>query len=72
MAFSAKRAEITAAIAELNRLQMEAIKDATFGGWTLGAEVAFDMRAARIAALCRELAVFEGTVEPGLNNPYRG
>ena len=65
MAFSAKRAEITASIAELHRLQMESLRQATFGGWTCETEVAFDMRAARIAALCRELAVLEGTVEQG-------
>lgn len=61
MAFSVKRAEITAEIAELHRLQMEATKDATFGGWTRESEVTFDMRADRIAALCRELTVLGGT-----------
>ena len=55
MAFNAKRAEITAAIAELHRLQTEAIKAATFGGWTSEGEIAYEMRIARILALHREL-----------------
>jgi len=60
MAFNAKRAELTAAIEELHRVQLEAIKDATFGGWTRESEAAFEMRSSRIAALIRELTVLDG------------
>jgi len=60
MAFNAKRHELTAAIEELHRVQLEAIKDATFGGWTRESEAAFDMRSSRIAALTRELTAFDG------------
>lgn len=59
MAFDSKRAELTTAISELHRLQMESMKDATFGGWTRESEAAYEIRAARIAALLRELAVIE-------------
>jgi hypothetical protein len=59
VAFDSKRAELTAAISELHRLQMESMKEATFGGWTCKSEAAYEIRAARIAALLRELAVIE-------------
>lgn len=68
MAFEAKRAEIIAAIAELHRLQTDAIRQATFGGWTHELEEAHDMRCARIAALCRELEILGGKPNP---NPTR-
>jgi len=59
MAFNAKRTELTAAIDELHRVQMEAIKDATFGGWTRESEAAFEVRSSRIAALIRELTTLD-------------
>jgi hypothetical protein len=61
MAFNATRAELTATIEELHRVQMEAIKDATFGGWTRESEDAFEMRSSRIAALVRKLTLLDGT-----------
>jgi hypothetical protein len=63
MAFSAKRKELLAEIAEIRRLQMESNREATFGGWTRQAEAAHEMRADRIAALGRELAVLGETAE---------
>jgi hypothetical protein len=63
MAFSAKRKELLAEIAEIRRLQMESNREATFGGWTRKAEAAQEMRADRIAALGRELAVLGETAE---------
>jgi L-arabinose isomerase len=63
MAFSAKRKELLAEIAEIRRLQMESNREATFGGWTRQAEAAQEMRADRIAALGRELAVLGETAE---------
>jgi hypothetical protein len=65
MAFSAKRKELLAEIAEIRRLQMETNREATFGGWTRQAEAAHEMRADRIAALCRELAVLGETAGVG-------
>jgi hypothetical protein len=63
MAFSAKRKELLAEIAEIRRLQMESNREATFGGWTRQAEAAQELRADRIAALGRELAVLGETAE---------
>jgi hypothetical protein len=59
MAFSAKRAEITAAIAELQRFQRGSNHSAALGGWTRQSEAWYEMRAARIAALRRELEALE-------------
>jgi|HubBroStandDraft_2_1064218.scaffolds.fasta_scaffold1842118_1 hypothetical protein len=55
MAFSAKRAELIAELAELRRLQMGANRKADLGGWT---------RAARISLLRLELAALDKS-EPG-------
>jgi hypothetical protein len=63
MAFEAKCAELKAAIAELDRLQAEAAKEAIFGGWTHEAEAAYEMRSARISALRRELDILDGTIK---------
>jgi hypothetical protein len=59
MAFSTRREELSAEIPEIRKLQMESNRQATFGGWTREAEAAHEMRADRIAALLRELAVVE-------------
>lgn len=59
MAFVTKRAEILAEIAELSRLQLEASRQAVFGGWTAESEAAYESRKSRIAALRRELDVLE-------------
>ena len=63
MALNATRAKLLAAIEELHRLQMDATKEATFGGWTREAEAAYETRTARIAALYRELAALGGATE---------
>ena len=55
MAFSAKRVELIAEIAELHRLQMGANQKAALGGWTRQSEAWYERREARIAALRREL-----------------
>jgi hypothetical protein len=67
MAFGAKRAELIAEIAELHRLQMGPKRKATLGGWTRQAEAWHKMRAARVAALRRELEALDGTRE-AVNN----
>jgi hypothetical protein len=55
MASGKRRGELTAAIVELQRVQTESNREATFGGWTREAEAAHERRAVRIADLCREL-----------------
>jgi len=55
MAFSAKRVELIAEIAELHRLQMGANQKAALGGWTRQSEAWYERREVRIAALRREL-----------------
>lgn len=72
MAFSAKRAELIAEIAELHRLQSGANQKATLGGWTRQSEAWSEMRAARIAALRRELEALDGTRDSHFNNYSRG
>ena len=56
---SDKRAALTAQVTELRRLQLEAIKEATFGGWTHESEAAYETRRIRINALCHELRMLD-------------
>lgn len=65
MAFSAKRAELIAELAELRRLQMGANRKADLGGWTRQSEAWHEMRAARISLLRLELAALDKS-EPGV------
>ena len=55
MASNSTRAKVIAEIAELQRLQRGSNHSAALGGWTRQSEAWFEMRAARIAALRREL-----------------
>jgi hypothetical protein len=71
MAFSAKRAEQIAEIAELHRLQSGANQKATLGGWTQQSEAWYEMRAGHIAALRRELEVLDGIGDSYFNNHPR-
>ena len=56
---SRSREELQAEIAELSRLQRESNREALFGGWTRESEAAHELRADRLAALLRELAVLQ-------------
>jgi len=53
MAFSAKRVELIAEIAELHRLQMGANQKAALGGWTRQSEAWYERREARISVCGR-------------------
>jgi hypothetical protein len=59
MAFSAKRAELVAEIAELHRLQVGADRKADLGGWTRQSEAWHEMRAARISLLRLQVAALD-------------
>jgi hypothetical protein len=48
-----------AEIAELQKLQMESIASATFGGWTTAQVAAHDKRAERLGRLVRDLEALE-------------
>jgi len=55
MAPDPKRAKLIGEIVELNRLQMESNREATFGGWTRVAQDEHDRRADHIERLIKEL-----------------
>ena len=59
MASDPKRAKLIAEIAELQKLQMESIASATFGGWTTAQVAAHDKRAERLGRLVRDLDALE-------------
>lgn len=61
MASTKIRAQLEAEIAELQRLQMESNREATFGGWTPEAQAAHRERADRLECLVRELGAVDGT-----------
>ena len=51
----AEKRSLEAAISELNSQQSDAIKDATYVGWTQESKVAFDDRRKRITKLSAQL-----------------
>jgi hypothetical protein len=55
------RADMVAELAELRRLQLKSISDATYIGWTHEQMVAQQKRSNRIAVLQRELDAIDGT-----------
>ena len=59
MAGDLKRAKLIAEIVELNRLQMESNREATFGGWTRVAQDEHNSRADDIERLARELEALD-------------
>jgi len=61
MASNASRAQFVAELAQLHRLQLKSIADATFVGWTHEQEVAHWERSDRISVLQRELDALGGT-----------
>ena len=63
MASNPKRIELIAEVAELQRLQIESIASATFGGWTTAEAIAHDKRAEHLERLVRELGVLDGGKE---------
>ncbi len=54
------RAKILAEIAELQKCQMQASRDAVFGGWTEEEATAYQTRSDRIAKLRCKLALADG------------
>lgn len=59
MAPDPKRAKLIAEIAELQRLQMESLASATFGGWTTAQVAAHDKRAEHLERLVRDLEALD-------------
>jgi hypothetical protein len=59
MAFSTKREELLAEIAEMRRLQSGANQKASLEGWTRQSEGWYEMRDARISVLQRKLEALE-------------
>ncbi len=55
MAGDPKRAKLISEIIELNRLQMESNREATFGGWTRDTQDDHDRRSDHIGRLVKEM-----------------
>jgi hypothetical protein len=60
MALNPSRTEMVSELAELHRLQLKSIGDATYLGWTREQLAAQHTRADRIAVLQRELGTLDG------------